>query len=373
MDTGLTNDVVYYYVVTAVDNSGNESSYSSEVSLSAGAAVPVSVSVTPSDAVIAFDTPMDLTGRVSDSNGHDDLRIAEFRVSTGFSNAPRCFVRYDHNSNLLRLFDDGPRVWVNAGSPGSGNVVSNTSCTLDAAASAVTEFNATTLDVMINVSFTSAMEGVKNVWLRGFEDGRNWGTQVDLGDLTITSDATAPAAPTSVTGTAGDTLVTLDWNDNPEPDVDGYHVYRALTSGGPYTQVNGSLLTSSDFVDTSLTNDLTYFYVVAAVDTAGNQSDDSLEFAITPVADTVAPSAPVSLVATAGDAVVTLDWADNTESDLAGYNVLRASSSGGPYNTVNGSVVIDSQFVDTGLTNNQTYYYVVTAVDNSANESAPAS
>ena len=50
--------------------------------------------------------------------------------------------------------------------------------------------------------------------------------------------------------------------------------------------------------------------------------------------DTTAPAAPTGLVATAGDGSVSLDWASNTETDLASYNVKRATVTGGPYTPI---------------------------------------
>lgn len=82
-----------------------------------------------------------------------------------------------------------------------------------------------------------------------------------------------------------------------------------------------------------------------------------------------APAAPTGLVATAGDGQVGLDWADNTESDLAGYNVYRSTTSGSGYAKVNGALVTASAFTNTGLVNGTTYFFVVTAVDTSLLES----
>jgi len=85
--------------------------------------------------------------------------------------------------------------------------------------------------------------------------------------------------------------------------------------------------------------------------------------------DNVPPSPPTNLVATPnGNHDVLLTWNPNAESDLAGYNVYRGTASGGPYTKINSGLVTGNQFVDAGLPYGR-YYYVVTAVDTSANES----
>jgi len=91
-----------------------------------------------------------------------------------------------------------------------------------------------------------------------------------------------PAAPTGLSATAGDGMVSLDWNDNTEPDLDGYNVYRSTTSGSGYSQINSLPLSSSDYTDNSVTNGITYYYVVTAVDTDLNESVYSNEVSATP-------------------------------------------------------------------------------------------
>ncbi len=83
-----------------------------------------------------------------------------------------------------------------------------------------------------------------------------------------------------------------------------------------------------------------------------------------------APSVPVGLTATAGYATVVLDWNDNNESDLAGYNVYRSTTSGSGYSKLNGSLLGSSNYTDNIATHDTTYYYVVTAVDTNSNESS---
>ncbi|AQT67159.1 Alpha-amylase/pullulanase [Anaerohalosphaera lusitana] len=91
-----------------------------------------------------------------------------------------------------------------------------------------------------------------------------------------------------------------------------------------------------------------------------------------PLTDTTAPAAPTGLDATAGDGSVDLDWADNSEGDLASYTVYRSTTSGSGYSAI-AQGVSNSNYTDNTVTNDTTYYYVVTAVDTSSNESNTSS
>jgi Polysaccharide lyase/Ca-dependent carbohydrate-binding module xylan-binding len=93
----------------------------------------------------------------------------------------------------------------------------------------------------------------------------------------------------------------------------------------------------------------------------------------TPGNDTVAPGQPTGLTALAGDGRVTLDWSDNTDSDLAGYDVYRSTTAGTAYAKVTTAPLTSSSYVDLGRTNGTRYYYVVKAVDASGNASAGSS
>jgi subtilisin len=192
---------------------------------------------------------------------------------------------------------------------------------------------------------------------------------VDAAEASATpNDTTPPAPPVGLTATAGDGVVDLDWGDSSEPDLGGYTVYRAESSGKPYGALGASPPGSSDYSDNSVTNGTTYYYVVTASDDSGNESGYSHEASATPN-DTTPPAPPVGLTATAGDGVVDLDWGDSSEPDLGGYTVYRAESSGGSYFALSASPPGSSDYCDNSVTNGTTYYYVVTASDDSGNES----
>jgi hypothetical protein len=86
-----------------------------------------------------------------------------------------------------------------------------------------------------------------------------------------------------------------------------------------------------------------------------------------PVA-TSAPDAPTISRAIAGDHQVLLLW--QGVAFATGYNVKRATVSGGPHTTVANGLV-GASFVDSGLSNGTTYYYVLTAT-NQFGESDPS-
>ncbi|MCA8972931.1 MAG: hypothetical protein KDC95_24315, partial [Planctomycetes bacterium] len=81
---------------------------------------------------------------------------------------------------------------------------------------------------------------------------------------------------------ACDAVVTLTWNDNLEPDLVGYNVYRSTTSTGPYAQLNVATVPTSMFDDMTVSNGVTYYYVVTAVNASAQESANSVEVSATP-------------------------------------------------------------------------------------------
>ena len=61
-------------------------------------------------------------------------------------------------------------------------------------------------------------------------------------------DTTPPAAPTGLTATAGNALITVTWSTNPEPDLAGYNVYRGTTT--PVVPTAGTPLNGATLLTT---------------------------------------------------------------------------------------------------------------------------
>jgi hypothetical protein len=113
-------------------------------------------------------------------------------------------------------------------------------------------------------------------------------------------------------------------------------------------------------------------FVIWASDTNGNWASASGTFTMQ---DTTPPAAPLNLaVQTSGAGALRLTWTANSEPDLAGYKVYRSPTAGGPYTLISGtSLVSTASYLDENLEGGKTYYYAVTAVDASGNESPRSS
>ncbi len=179
--------------------------------------------------------------------------------------------------------------------------------------------------------------------------------------------AGAPDPPTGLRATPGDAQVTLSWNAM--GGATSYTIKRSSSLGERSTIIAADV-TGTSFTNTGLTNGTTYYYVVRAVNAAGT-SGDSAPASATP-AET--PSGAPTLSATPGGAQITLSW--SAIGAAASYNLYRStapgsffpgSEFGAPLATVNGT-----SFIDTGLVNGTTYYYVVRASSEGGGES-PAS
>lgn len=205
----------------------------------------------------------------------------------------------------------------------------------------------------------------KASFLRGIRVFRLFANRRDLHCLLIATWAallvgcipqpvTPPAsAPANFSAVAGNGEVTLSWSTI--EGATGYNLRRSTTGGGPYTQV--AIPSATSYTDSSVVNGTTYFYIVSAYN-KGGQSANSTEASATPEVPSI-PAAPTNLVATSGDRSVSISWTPRTNA--TSYRVKRATTSGGPYTLVASPTT--STYVDNGLTNGTTYYYVVSGVN----------
>jgi autotransporter-associated beta strand protein len=183
--------------------------------------------------------------------------------------------------------------------------------------------------------------------------------------LVAVSAGNPPLPPLVLSAMPSNSTVFLDWTS--VSNATTYNLQRALTNGGPFAVVAGGT-TGTHFTDSNVVNGTTYYYVVTAVNGAG-ESGPSPQAAVTPPG---IPNVPSGLVATPGDQQVGLEW--NPAQWASGYNVKGSTTNGGPYVTLATNVPATAHVVS-GLSNGTPYYFVVSAVNASgeSDDSPPAS
>lgn len=88
--------------------------------------------------------------------------------------------------------------------------------------------------------------------------------------------------------------------------------------------------------------------------------------------DSTPPDPPAELSGNSQDGAVELNWGAVEADDLNGYNVYRSESEIGnvsDLSPINSERLSDTTYTDEEVTNGTTYYYLVTALDDSDNES----
>ena len=175
---------------------------------------------------------------------------------------------------------------------------------------------------------------------------------------------TVPSAPRNLEAVGGILQIALNWT---EPLSDGgfpitkYRIYRrAISCEFTFFAEVGNVLT---YLDMDVTAGQTYYYYVTAVNGVGEGPMSNVADARILMPPTV-PTKPQNLEAIPGDTNVSLSWeppVSDGNSPITNYRVHRGNSSGGEIFLVEiGNL---TAYLDTGLTNGQTYYYTVSAVN----------
>lgn len=208
-----------------------------------------------------------------------------------------------------------------------------------------------------------------------------------------------PERLTSVSANVTETAIELTWQSpsrstdgKPVSNFAGYHIYRgqldpasASAAGTDISQAKWlsplAFLSSSSatsFRDTNFDFDKTYLYSVRSAITIDNkplESTDSVPAIVTP-RDAFAPAVPQGLVANVvsptpeAPSEVDLSWSINSEADLAGYRVYRSEQQDIPGQLITPDLLLSPAYRDTSVQPGHRYWYFVTSLDRSGNESA---
>jgi len=251
-DTSVTNGTKYFYVVSAV-NSGGESSNSSEVS------------ATPAAPVLPPATPTGL----QPTAGNAQVTLS-WNASAGAT-----------SYHVKRSTTTGGETQISA-----------------PASSSFTD--------------TAVTNGTKYFYVVSAVNSTGESANSSEVSATPTAPATPPAMPTGLQATAGNAQVSLSWSAS--TGATSYNVKRSTVTGGPFSTTLASP-TATNYVDSTVTNGTTYFYVVSAVNVSG-ESAASAQASATPAGPT--PNVTITIDPTQTKSISPWIYGINFYSGIAG-------------------------------------------------------
>lgn len=364
IDPGLNNGITYYYVVSALNSLG-ESTTSIQTSVTptafyrvnsgGGAAAPFTADAGYSGGTVSgTGTTIDTSAVIDPAPqavyqterwGNNTYTFSGLLPGTYYK-VRLHFAEIYYNSAGIRQFN----VFIN-----EIQVLAN----YDIFADAGTNYKAVIKEYTVPANGSGQIV-IQYVNIPGKDNAKSSGIEI------LPINSTLPPVPSSLAATTiSSSQITLNWTIS--ATADSYNLKRAITSGGPYMTV-ATNITDSVYWDSELAPNTTYYYKVSAVNGNGETSDSAEASATTQALPT--PVSPVGLnIVTSSNGQVVLNW--NGCGWAAGYNVKRATNSGGPY-TVVGTNVPGVLFTNNNLAIGATYYFVVSST-NTAGESANSS
>ncbi|OGW15433.1 MAG: hypothetical protein A3G93_13350 [Nitrospinae bacterium RIFCSPLOWO2_12_FULL_45_22] len=322
--TGLS-DGIYFFSITAYDTQGNESWHSDEVEIKVG----TGVDATPPSGTILINDGAEKTNSIL-----VDLTLSAADEGIGMGEGAR-----------MRFSNDN-KTW-----------------------SDLEPYSTTKADWDLRAYGGSPDEGTKTVYALFSDAAGNWITRA-VSD-TIEYISGIDTTPPSSTITAPENGATVSGKvytikGTATDDKSGVDLIEVSTDGG--TSWQKATGTTNWQYDWTLPADGTYTIKSRATDKDGNIETPG--DGITVIVDNQGISTPTGLTAQGGAKSVNLSWKANTESDLAGYNLYREIDPTGNYTTkINQELIKTTSYTDEAVDQGNTYWYKITAVDLSGNES----
>lgn len=172
--------------------------------------------------------------------------------------------------------------------------------------------------------------------------------------------------------------VLLSWyNQERTETYDGIIIYRsvdAMSSGEPIATV--TTVGDGTYLDTTVAHAQSYYYTIQTFRTAdtGEKITSALS-SVYPVvvADTIAPNPPTAVTVTTAEddaQALVIQWQNAVTDDVEKNAIYRSTIPGQVGEKLVTVPGVDGRWQDTSITDNQTYYYTVSAIDAAGNESS---
>ncbi len=185
--------------------------------------------------------------------------------------------------------------------------------------------------------------------------------------------------PLDLRGYARDSVVQLYWQNLYPlmPTLDGYKIYRKIASSQTkaneeFKPVIDSLFPAkqNNYVDSSIQIGTDYEYAVQAIDIYGNKSPLSSSILIK--SNSVAVLPPGGIKAQRSEAGILIKWDNSFQKNIKQYKIYRYERGNKPILISSKSASEKSEYLDKDVKKGNLYFYYLSSVDDSNNESIPS-
>ncbi|MHB1419208.1 MAG: IPT/TIG domain-containing protein, partial [Bacillota bacterium] len=251
-DSAVNNGIYYYYMVTSMDYVGNESARST---LDSGLPALYGGKYEEESAGLSYQGSWNNSGDSHASGGN-----------YFYSNTKDSTVSFSVYGTGIQV------IGIPTESSGIAEV------TVDGVVEASVDlYNPYTLYQQIVFQKAPLTRGVHNLSIRitGDKNPSSSGTNVHIDAIKVidSDDKMPPLPPISPNAVVSNRMVELFWPANADADLEGYNVYRSTLPDSGFIRLNPWLIKSgTTYKDTTPLNGTTYYYIVTARDTVGNES-----------------------------------------------------------------------------------------------------
>ena len=171
--------------------------------------------------------------------------------------------------------------------------------------------------------------------------------------------------------TSTDSKIKIRWSKG--YNVLGYNIYRSTIYQGNFVKINKKPIKKEVYFDKNFKVDKNYYYYVTAINMHGesNPSVTMLAYA----RDTTKPLTPTNLTAKISAGLVSLKWDKVKDENLAGYRVyVSMDEDAAQWSLINKEILKNNSYEHnrSKTLSRFPYYYRVSAVDKTFNESFPS-
>ena len=192
-------------------------------------------------------------------------------------------------------------------------------------------------------------------------------------DIVTVPPASVPTAPTSLTSTAGNAQVILNWqvpSSDGGASITGYKIEMETGGTGGYNVLVATQVAAT-YTKTGLTNGVSYKFKIETVNGAGTSAAAIQSSFTIPV---TVPNAPTAVSAASGDTELVVSWSAPVVtggSAITGYKITMQTAETGNYDVLVADTTSTAiTYTKTGLTNGVNYRFQIYAITSAGTSAA---